>query len=101
MIKHIVMWKFKDQAEGKSKAENIAIIKKDLEDLIGVVPQICSLEVGVNKNTSSPAAFDAVLVSTFNSMEDVEAYRQDPRHKAAAAYNKLCRIDRVVVDYEF
>ncbi|MBI9102998.1 MAG: Dabb family protein [Spirochaetales bacterium] len=101
MIKHIVMWKFKDEAEGKSKVENIEIIKKDLEDLVGVIPQIRTLEVGVNKNTESKTAFDAVLVSTFDTMEDVAAYRADPRHKKAAAYNKLCRIDRVVVDYEF
>ncbi len=28
MIKHIVMWKLKDEAEGNSKAENAKIIKK-------------------------------------------------------------------------
>ncbi len=27
MIKHIVMWKLKDEAEGNSKAENAQIIK--------------------------------------------------------------------------
>jgi len=100
MIRHIVMWKFKEEAEGKSKEENIQIIKKDLEDLIGQIPQIRSLEVGVNK-TEDKTAFDAVLVSTFDSMEDLKIYREDPRHKKAAAYNKLCRIDRAVVDYEY
>ncbi|QEN07193.1 Dabb family protein [Oceanispirochaeta crateris] len=100
MIKHIVMWKFKDEAEGKSKDENIQIIKKDLENLVGVIPEIRELEVGINK-TVADTAFDAVLVSTFDSMEDLKAYREDPRHKKAAAYNKLCRLDRVVVDYEF
>ena len=101
MIKHIVMQKFKEEAEGKSKAENIAIIKKDLENLLGVIPQIRTLEVGVNANTESDTAYDAVLVSTFDSMEDVATYRADPRHKKAAGYNKLCRLERVVVDYEF
>ena len=100
MIKHIVMWKFKEEAEGKSRDENIRIIKKELEDLVGVIPQIRELEVGINK-TVADTAFDAVLVSTFDSMEDLKAYREDPRHKKAAAYNKLCRKDRVVVDYEF
>lgn len=33
MIKHIVMWKLKDEAEGNSKAENAQIIKNSLEDL--------------------------------------------------------------------
>ena len=31
MIKHIVMWKFKEEAEGCSKAENIAKVKAMLE----------------------------------------------------------------------
>jgi len=100
MIKHIVMWKFKEEAEGKTKDENILIIKKDLEALAGVIPQIRELKVGINRNTESPTAFDAVLESTFDSMEDLKAYREDPRHKKAAAYNKLVRCDRVVVDYE-
>ncbi len=102
MIKHIVMWRFKENAEGKSKSENIQIVKKELEELIGVIPQIREgeFEVGVNINNESPTAYDAVLVSTFNTWDDLQAYRSDPRHKKAAAYNKLVRSDRVVVDYE-
>jgi len=100
LIKHIVMWKFKENAEGKTKEENIQIIKNDLEKLVGQIPQIKSLEVGINKTQDSPA-FDAVLVSTFKTMEDLKIYKEDPRHKVAAAYNKLCRTDRAVVDYEY
>jgi hypothetical protein len=101
MIKHIVMWRFKEQAEGKTKKENIQIVKKDLEALAGVIPQIRELEVGVNINFQASTAYDAVLVSTFDSWEDLNAYRADPRHKKAASYNKLVRTERVVVDYEF
>ena len=101
MIKHIVMWRFKDRAEGRAKEENIQIVKRDLEALVGVIPQIREFEVGVNGNSESPTAYDAVLVSTFDSWEDLKAYREDPRHKKAAAYNKLVRSDRAVVDYEF
>jgi len=101
LIKHIVMWKFKEEAEGKGRAENMAIVKEELEALKGVIPQITEdFEVGINI-TSSETAFDAVLVSSFRSREDLEAYRNDPRHKKAAAYNKKVRSDRVVVDYEY
>ena len=37
MIKHIVMWKLKDEAEGNSKDENAKIIKNSLEDLKGKI----------------------------------------------------------------
>ena len=101
MIKHIVMWKFKEEAEGKSKAENIGIVKKDLEALKGVIPQITNdFEVGINF-TEADTAYDAVLVSSFISKEDLLAYRNDPRHKKAAGYNKKVRSERVVVDYEY
>ncbi|MDC7223872.1 MAG: Dabb family protein [Spirochaetales bacterium] len=101
MVKHIVMWKFKDEAEGKSKEENIAIVKAELEALKGVIPQITEdFEVGVNF-TVADTAYDAVLLSSFKSKEDLLAYRNDPRHKKAAAYNKLVRSHRVVVDYEY
>ena len=44
--------------------------------------------------------YDAVLVSEFNSLEDLEAYKNDPRHKAVSALCKSIREDRVAVDYE-
>ena len=34
MIKHIVMWKFKESAEGKSRAENMQIVKEQLLSLV-------------------------------------------------------------------
>ena len=39
MLKHIVMWKFKD-AEGKTKEENVEIVKNGLEALPPLVPHI-------------------------------------------------------------
>jgi hypothetical protein len=101
MVKHIVMWRFKEEAEGKTKAENIAIVKEELLALKGKIPQITDdFEVGINF-TETDTAYDAVLVSSFKSREDLLAYRNDPRHKAAAAYNKKVRSERVVVDYEY
>ena len=34
MVRHIVMWKLKDQTEDGSKAENAAAIKAGLEGLV-------------------------------------------------------------------
>ena len=44
--------------------------------------------------------YDAVLVSEFASMEDLQTYKDDPRHKAVSALCKSIRIDRVAADYE-
>ena len=48
MLKHIVMWRFIDGANGKSKKEHALWVKENLEALVGVIPEIRSLEVGVN-----------------------------------------------------
>ena len=42
------MWRFKEGAEGKSRIEHAQWTKEHLEALVGVVPEIRSLEVGVN-----------------------------------------------------
>ena len=44
--------------------------------------------------------YDAVLVSEFDSLEDLEAYKHDPRHVKVSALCKSIRVDRVAVDYE-
>ena len=50
MIKHIVMWKLKEEAEGNNKEENISIVKDKLNALTHVIEEILSLEVGENFN---------------------------------------------------
>ena len=50
MIRHIVFWKLKDTAEGKTKQENAEHIKKSLESLKGIIPGMIDAEVGINEN---------------------------------------------------
>lgn len=92
MIKHIVMWKFKHGTE-KEMMEFVT----GLRGLFGVIPQIKAQEVGVNCVDGN---YDAVLVSAFDSLEDLETYKTDPRHVAVASLCKAIRLDRVAVDYE-
>ena len=93
MIRHIVMWKFRPGTE----AEQTQFLE-GLRGLQGVIPQLLSSEVAVNVGQGN---YDAVLVSEFKSLEDLETYKNDPRHKAVSALCKSIREDRVAVDYEF
>ena len=92
MIRHIVMWKFRPGTE-KEQEEFLT----GLRNLQGVIPQLLKSEVAVNV---APGNYDAVLVSEFASLEDLDAYKNDPRHKAVSALCKSIREDRVAVDYE-
>ena len=99
MLKHIVMWRFKDGAEGMNRNEHALWIKESLEALVGVVPEIRSLEVGVNINPSD-AAYDAVLVSMFDDFEAMQRYQVHPAHLEIAARCKTISESRTAVDYE-
>ena len=98
MLKHVVMWKLKETAEGKSKAENALWMKEHLEALIGIIPEIKSLEVGINV-LESDMAYDAVLISTFENKEALAAYKVNPKHVEISSYCKKIRESRVVIDY--
>ena len=97
MLKHIVMWKFKDFAEGKSREENIIYIKSMLESLVDLIPQIKFIEVGRNINPDK--SYDAVLYSEFDSPEDLEIYQNHPEHKKISEYVSKVRDARIVGDY--
>ena len=93
MIRHIVMWKFRPGTEAEQER-----FLDGLQDLQGVIPQLKRSEVAVNVGEGN---CDAVLVSEFESLEALDAYKNDPRHKAVSALCKSIRTDRVAVDYEF
>ena len=92
MIKHVVMWKFKPGTE----KEMMAFVE-GLRGLYGVIPQIRQQEVGVNVVEGN---YDAVLISAFDSLEDLEAYKNDPRHVAVSELCKSIRETRLAADYQ-
>ena len=98
MIKHVVMWKFKEEAEGENKATNVRTFKSQLEALIPIIPQIIDLEVGINE-VESDASYDVILISTFKNMEDLKIYANHPDHVAVGDFCAKVRESRVVVDY--
>ncbi len=98
MLKHIVMWKLKDFAEGCSREENARKIKSMLEALNGKIGQIKYLEVGINVNRSD-MAYDAVLVTEFENEQELEEYQKHPEHMKVSEFVSKVRVDRKVVDY--
>lgn len=94
MIKHIVMWKFKEDEE-----ENMKKFLEGLNELKGKIPEIKNLETGININPKNE--YDAILISEFENIEDLEKYKNDPRHVKVSNMCKEIRISRQAIDYEF
>ncbi|KRT65968.1 MAG: stress responsive alpha-beta barrel domain-containing protein [Candidatus Dadabacteria bacterium CSP1-2] len=99
MIKHIVMWRLKEFANGVNKEENARKLKSHLESLKSKIKEIKRIEVGINIK-SSDAASDVVLYSEFDSMDDLEAYQRHPEHMKVVDFVNEIRLERRVVDYK-
>ena len=99
MIKHIVFFCLAEEAEGKTKAENAVHIKTELENLKNLIPQIVSIEVGINVPNAPKTDFDIALYSEFNSFKDLDIYQEHPEHLRVAGFIGKVRTARAAVDY--
>lgn len=100
MIRHVVMFKFKDEAEGRSKAENLALTKEMLEKLPSTIAQIRYQQVALNSAGADQTNYDLCLICDFDSFEDLNSYIVHPDHKAVGAFMRPLRLERACVDYE-
>jgi hypothetical protein len=98
MIKHVVMWKMREEAEGNTKAANITLMKEKLLALKETIPQINSLEVGININPAD-AAYDITLISTHKNESELKEYIANPAHQDVLGFILKVIADRKVVDY--
>lgn len=101
MIRHIVMFQFKPEADGRTKKENAAIAKEMLEKLQGVVPTLKNSYVKQNHELASEENYDLVLVSEFDSLEALQEYIVHPAHKKVGEFMSKVREKRACVDFEF
>ena len=83
VYKHIVMWKFKEQHNGKSALENARWMKEQLEALVGVVPELLSAEVGISPALEQVAA----VPSNAEAAAEAPAPAAAPSNAATAPSN--------------
>jgi len=99
VIKHIVMWRLKEQAQGNSRSANAELVKEKLEALQGRIPGLLRIEVGLDFSATDSSA-DVVLYSELESREALEAYQSHPEHVALKDFIGSVTAERRVVDYE-
>ena len=98
MVKHIVLWKLKEEAHGNDKATNAKLIKEKLEDLSGKIEGLLKIEVGIDFLGNNN--YDVVLYSELASREALDIYQAHPLHQAVLPFVKEAVSDRKAVDYE-
>lgn len=100
MIRHIVMWKLKDQAEGSSREKNAEKLKLILEGLKTNIEEIKNVEVGIQINEEHEDALDVVLICDFETDLDFQMYTRNPHHKKAVKFIDSVIDQRFYVDYK-
>ena len=98
MLTHIVMWKFLPEADGRTKSENMALVREKLEALHPLVPQIKSMELHADIGADREP-FDMILITRFDDEEALQTYQRHPAHKQVSAFVSGVRSARAVVDY--
>lgn len=99
MIKHIVLFKLRDDVAQEVKGARLPQIRSQFLALMGEIPSLRSIEVGLNVNAGE--RFDLALVATFDDMDGLAAYAADPRHQAVARQVGEMLDARACTDFEF
>jgi hypothetical protein len=99
MIKHIVMWKLKDHAEGADRAANAQKMKELLDACQGIVPGMLKLEAIVAQ-PGLEATYDVILYSEFTDKAALDGYLEHPQHQALKPFFGAVRDARQCMDYE-
>lgn len=96
MVKHIILWKLKDEY---NNAEIKNGIKEGLEGLKGKIPGLTEISVQTDTLPSSNA--DVMLYSVFESADALKGYSLHPEHvKVADSKVRPYTAVRSCIDFE-
>lgn len=98
MVKHIVIFKLKEELPQGEKLDVMNRFKVAIEELPAKIPFIRKIEVGLNMNPGE--TWNIALYSEFDSLDDVKAYAIHPEHVAAGKIIANAKENRACVDYE-
>ncbi len=101
MVKHIILWKLKDELTEAEKEAVKKAAKEGLEALVGKVPGLIECKLNIDGRLDSSNA-DMMLDSTLESPEALKGYAVHPDHvEVANTKIKPFTCVRTCLDYEF
>jgi hypothetical protein len=92
MIKHIQVFKLKENVNGKSKEENALFIKKAVESFNWAINGTIKMEIGIDFSKTEESS-DIVLYSEFAAREDYNKYQKLEHGKLAPFISEIRTID--------
>ena len=99
MVRHIVMFEFQKEAEGRSALQNAVIARDKLYALQDKISVIRRMEIGINDGEADETNYTLCLTVDFDSYDDLQTYSLDPDHLEVSAFIARVRLSRACVDY--
>lgn len=100
MVKHIVMWKLKNEFNGMNKMELANEMRTQLMALQDSIPELLNIQVGIN-SLHPEKNYDLVLTTKFENAKGLASYAVHPDHMKVVAFAKQIVVERACVDYEY
>lgn len=100
MINHVVLFKLKKYESDEQKQAAVVTIKEALLSLAGKIEELKYIEVGANYELVAKS-FDICLITHFESVAQLDAYRVHPEHVKVAELIGQHAVERAAVDFEF
>ena len=96
MVKHIILWKLKNEHNNEEVKQGI---KSNLEDLLGKIPGLTEIKVQTKSLASSNA--DVMLYSVFENEAALKGYATHPNHVYVAdTFVRPFTETRLCLDFE-
>ena len=95
MIRHICMFKYKEENKENNIKETFA-----KAEMLREIPQIKKFDIVRNVEGTPDSNYEISLIFDFDTIEELETYQADPRHVEFGNFIKSVREARACIDYE-
>lgn len=99
MIRHIVSWNYREDLSKEENYNNAKKVKEYLEALKEKIEGIKLIQVIINPIKSCTS--DVILVSEFETIEELDYYQVHDEHVKVAGFIRANLTNRQCIDYEF
>jgi Stress responsive A/B Barrel Domain len=101
MIRHVVIWRLKQEAKRDGKIANLEPIRQVLERLRANIVGLRRLDLQPNQQPGDDAdAADLLLYAEFDTWQRLHEYEAHPLHADLRKLIAPLRIERRVINYE-
>lgn len=98
LIKHVILWKIKEEYSPEQRKAIKENAKRELEGLVGRIEGLLTLKIEIEALPSSNA--DLMLMSEFKDEAALRAYAAHPAHNAVAdTYVRPFMCQRLCLDF--